>query len=190
MRNKRWYILLVSLIILIGDYFIFARQDINIVTKLPLFYRWNGWTIFFSILGVWWAKTITERYSEEVPDDVKAIMQNLSKDQKIYRGDIGDLIITDNSVLIKRGEKGIVAYHRFALKDRIIPFSDIASVRLKKGHFIVAGYIYFVLKNHGLRWWQRPIFYERYICFHPSKNMEFEEAKRIIESHITNSNPK
>lgn len=110
--------------------------------------------------------------------------------QREYKGYNGFLILTDKTVMIKRGIRGILLGGGFLRGDKTIPYSSIAAIQLKRAG-LVAGYIQLTLiggseAKGGLIQSTRD---ENTINFHAygSNNKKFEEAKRLIEGKITNS---
>lgn len=104
--------------------------------------------------------------------------------QKEFKGYNGTLVITDTSVIIKRGIKGFLLGGLMLRGDKVIPFSSIVAVQLKKPGF-TAGYIQLTLRGGSEA--KAGLFEstkdENSIHFH-SNGKAFEEARRLIEEKI------
>jgi hypothetical protein len=105
--------------------------------------------------------------------------------QKEYEGYNGTLILTDTSVVIKRGLKGVLLGGGSLRGDKSIPYSSIAAVQLKNGG-LTAGYLQLTLiggseAKSGLF---QATTDENTVMFYSGSNNQFEEAKQLLEKRI------
>ncbi|HEY4526569.1 MAG TPA: SHOCT domain-containing protein [Candidatus Paceibacterota bacterium] len=109
--------------------------------------------------------------------------------EKEYKGYNGTVMLTDKSVIIKRGIKGFLLGGMMLRGDKTIPFSGIAAVQLKKAG-LVAGYIQFSVMGGGEA--KAGLFQssmdENTVNFHVygGKNEQFEELRHLVEERIGN----
>ncbi len=106
--------------------------------------------------------------------------------QAEYKGYNGTIVLIDSGVLIKRGLKGYMLGGGMLRGDKIIPYSSIVAVQLKKAG-MTAGYLQLTLKGgseakSGLMQSTKD---ENSINFHARKNKDFLEAKQKIEEKIS-----
>lgn len=108
--------------------------------------------------------------------------------EKEYKGYNGTVVLTDKSVIIKRGIKGFLLGGMTLRGDKTIPYSGIAAVQLKKAG-MVAGYIQFSVTggNEAKSGLFQSSMDENSVNFHVygGKNERFEECKRLVEERIT-----
>lgn len=111
--------------------------------------------------------------------------------QKEYKGYNGTLVLTNTGVIIKRGVKGFLLGGGMLRGDKTISYKSIVAVQLKKAG-LTAGYLQLTLMGGseakgGLFQSTRD---ENSINFHTTggNNKKFEEAKRLIEEHISADN--
>lgn len=104
-----------------------------------------------------------------------------------YKGYNGTIVLTEQSVIIKRGAKGFLLGGGMLRGDKTIPYSSIVAVQLKKAG-MVAGYIQFTLAGgseakSGLF---QSAMDENSVNFHAfgGKNEKFAECKRLVEERI------
>jgi len=105
--------------------------------------------------------------------------------QTEYSGYNGTLILAENTVIIKRGVKGVLLGGGSLRGEKSIPYSSIAAVQFKKAG-LTAGYLQLTLiggseAKGGL---MQAATDENTIMFHASSNKKFEEAKELIEQRI------
>lgn len=105
---------------------------------------------------------------------------------KEYKGQNGNLILTDTSVVIKRGLKGFLLGGGMLRGDKTIPYSSITAVQFKKSGLLV-GYLQLTLKGGlesrgGVMQSQKD---ENTVRF--TNNINFLEAKEIIEEKMSHS---
>ena len=103
-----------------------------------------------------------------------------------FKGYNGDLILTDDAVIIKRGGKGFWLGGMMIRGDKTIPYDSITAVQFKEATF-TTGYIQLSIKGGpeakgGLFEADKD---ENTITFiRKSKSDEFLEAKKIIEQNM------
>ncbi len=105
--------------------------------------------------------------------------------ERIYKGRNGKLILTDLSVVIKRGLWGSLLTHGVK-GEKTIPYKNIIAVQFKKAGF-TAGYIQFTIPG-GIESKGGVIdaaHDENTVTFYWGKNDAFSEAKRIIEENMS-----
>ena len=105
---------------------------------------------------------------------------------KTYKGYNGNLVITENGVLIQRGAKGFFGGGGYIRGDKQIPFSSIVAVQYKKNG-LTAGYLQLTLRGGSEA--KAGVFEavkdENTVSFQTSKTAkQFHEAKEIIESQM------
>jgi hypothetical protein len=110
-------------------------------------------------------------------------MTNLPKE---FKGQNGNLILNETSLVIKRGLKGFLLGGGMLRGEKTIPYESIVAVQLKPSGFLV-GYLQLTLKGGseakgGFLQSQKD---ENTIRF--TKNEVFLEAKKIIEEKINAS---
>jgi hypothetical protein len=107
-------------------------------------------------------------------------------EQREYKGYNGDLILTDTRVIIKRGAKGFLLGGGMLRGDKTIPYAGIVAVQFRKAG-MTAGYLQLTLKGGSES--KGGLFQsttdENSVNFHSNKNKDFEEAKEVIEKHIS-----
>lgn len=112
-------------------------------------------------------------------------------DSKEYKGYNGTLLVTDTGIIIKRGIRGFLLGGATLRGDKTIPYSSIVAVQLKKAG-ITAGYLQLTL--HGGSEAKGGVFQaatdENSISFYKGKNLDFKEAKEMIERHISGGSQK
>lgn len=117
----------------------------------------------------------------------------MTNDIKEYKGYNGTLVLTPTGVVIRRGVKGFLLGGGMLRGDKTIPYRAIVAVQLKKAG-MVAGYIQLTLQGGSES--KAGLFQsttdENSINFHVygGNNKKFEEAKRIIEERISQSDQK
>jgi hypothetical protein len=106
---------------------------------------------------------------------------------KEYKGYNGIIVLDEKSITIKRGLRGVLLGGGFLRGDKTIPYSSIVAVQLKKSGF-TAGYLQLTLKggSEAKAGLFQSTLDENSINFYSNKNKDFEEAKKLIEEHITN----
>ena len=106
-------------------------------------------------------------------------------ESKEYKGYNGILILTDTGVIIKRKKRFLLG------GEKTIPYSNIIAVQLKKAGW-TGGYLQLTLAggSGGKGGLFRSTMDANTVCFYKSKNQNFEEAKEIIERHISGGSQK
>lgn len=112
---------------------------------------------------------------------------------QVYKGYNGNLILTNDGIVIQRGVKGVFGGGGMIRGNKTIPYSSIVAVQFKKAG-LFNGYIQFSIKGgseakNGLKEANKD---ENTITFvRPSKNSEFQTAKETIEKRtLQNGNHK
>lgn len=110
--------------------------------------------------------------------------------EKEYKGINGTLVLTDRTVIIKRGAKGFIYGGMMLRGDKTIPYGSIVAVQLKLGKMLSGGYIQLSLMGgseaKGGIW--QAVTDENSISFNRKLNPNFQEAKELIEQRIQKSN--
>jgi hypothetical protein len=111
-------------------------------------------------------------------------------ESKEYKGYNGTLTLTDTGVIIKR-KKGFLLGGGKLRGEKTIPYSNIIAVQLKKAGW-TGGYLQLTLAggSGGKGGLFRSTMDANTVCFYKSKNQNFEEAKEIIERHISGGSQK
>lgn len=108
-------------------------------------------------------------------------------DEKIYKGITGNLVLTKDFVILKRGFR---SYFEGGLTgEKKIPYSNITAVQFKKPGVMV-GYLQLTIKgaveSTSMMFINRD---ENTITFRSKKSCkEFEEAKTLIEERVKQTN--
>jgi hypothetical protein len=106
--------------------------------------------------------------------------------EQIFKGYNGTLILGDNTVLIKRGLRGVLLGGGMLRGDKTIPYTSIVAVQLKKAG-LTAGYLQLTLKggSEAKAGLFQSAMDENSINFYSNRNKDFEEARRLIEEKIS-----
>lgn len=108
--------------------------------------------------------------------------------EQIFKGYNGTLILGDNTVLIKRGLRGVLLGGGMLRGDKTIPYASIVAVQLKKAG-LTAGYLQLTLKggSEAKAGLFQSAMDENSINFYSNRNKDFEEARKLIEEKISKS---
>ncbi len=106
--------------------------------------------------------------------------------EQTFKGYNGTLILGDNTVLIKRGLRGVLLGGGMLRGDKTIPYTSIVAVQLKKAG-LTAGYLQLTLKggSEAKAGLFQSTMDENSVNFYSNRNKDFEEARRLIEEKIS-----
>src|SRR5688572_33183105 len=107
-----------------------------------------------------------------------------------YVGQNGQIELLDDRLVIRRKGLGSFITHGFG-GEKSIPYSSITAVQYKEAGVLVVGYIQFSIKGgrENLGGVQGATYDENTVAYGASRQREFDELRREVESRIAQTRP-